>query len=84
MGIAAWQGAKRGIGPGAVYGSTLGPLGSIAGGVTGGATGASVGMLYEIGSKAIADTFGIDENTQKRLREAIEKISSIKERHKNK
>ncbi|WP_031481656.1 RHS repeat-associated core domain-containing protein [Maridesulfovibrio frigidus] len=49
-------------------------------GLSGAAIGAPVGMLYEVGSKAIADTLGIDEETQEYLREAMGNIISKKEK----
>jgi|GEM_PF-3786241 hypothetical protein len=66
---------QKGAGPGAVYGSTLGPWGTVAGAATGAAAGASVGMLYKVGGLAISETTGISEDNQKRLRDLMEKAN---------
>ncbi len=73
LGEAAWDGAKKGVWPGAAYGSTLGPWGTAAGAVTGAFAGGSVGMLYKVGGRAISESTGISEEDQKRLRELMEK-----------
>ncbi|SMF23450.1 RHS repeat domain-containing protein, partial [Desulfovibrio gilichinskyi] len=78
LGKGAFKGIRSGIPAGMTIGSALGPLGITAGAITGGFTGASVGMLYSIGSKAISDTFGIDEDTQKTIRKAMGYMTSKK------
>jgi len=78
LGEGAFKGIRSGIPAGMTIGSALGPLGITAGAITGGFTGASVGMLYSIGSKAISDTFGIDEDTQKTIRKAMGYMTSKK------
>ena len=69
-----------GIPIGATTGIPLGPLGVVAGGITGAITGPSVEMLYEVGSKAISDTFGIDEDIQEQIRDAMGNIITKREK----
>lgn len=64
---------KKSLVPGAVYGTTLGPWGTVAGAATGAVAGASVNMLYKVGGLAISETTGISEDNQKRLRDFMEK-----------
>ncbi len=78
LGEGAFKGIRSGIPAGMTIGSALSPLGITAGAITGGFTGASVGMLYSIGSKAISDAFGIDEDTQKTIRKAMGYMTSKK------